>query len=78
MAMAPAGWIGAGIGLLTEDRKLQGLILGHSVRENFGLPNLDWLTANGFVKLRRERESTRDSRASSTSRPPGTQTANSA
>jgi len=52
----PRDAITAGIGLLTEDRKLQGLILGHSVRENFGLPNLDWLAADGFVKLRRERE----------------------
>lgn len=53
---APRDAIAAGIGLLTEDRKLQGLILGHSIRENFGLPNLDWLAADGFVKLRRERE----------------------
>jgi ABC-type sugar transport system ATPase subunit len=52
----PRDAISAGIGLLTEDRKLQGLILGHSIRENFGLPNLDWLAPGGFVKLRRERE----------------------
>jgi ABC-type sugar transport system ATPase subunit len=51
----PREAIAAGIGLLTEDRKLQGLILGHSIRENFGLPNLDWLSAHGFVQLRRER-----------------------
>lgn len=51
----PRDAIAAGIGLLTEDRKLQGLILGHSVRENFGLPNLDWLAADGFVRMRRER-----------------------
>jgi ABC-type sugar transport system ATPase subunit len=41
---------------LTEDRKLQGLVLGHSVRENFGLPNLDRLSSRGFVQLGRERE----------------------
>ena len=41
----PRDAIAAGIGLLTEDRKLEGLVLGHSVRENFGLPNLDWLAA---------------------------------
>jgi ABC-type sugar transport system ATPase subunit len=52
----PREAIAAGIGLLTEDRKLQGLVLGHSVRENFGLPNLDWLAEGGFVQLRRERE----------------------
>ena len=32
--------IAKGICLLTEDRKGQGLILGQTVQENFGLPNL--------------------------------------
>ena len=53
---SPQDAIAAGIGLLTEDRKLQGLVLGHSVRENFGLPNLTWLSRGGFVDMRRERE----------------------
>jgi len=53
---SPQDAIAAGIGLLTEDRKLQGLVLGHSVRENFGLPNLDRLSTSGFVQIRRERE----------------------
>lgn len=52
----PRDAIGAGIGLLTEDRKLQGLVLGHSVRENFGLPNLNRLSRRGFVRLPTERE----------------------
>jgi ABC-type sugar transport system ATPase subunit len=52
---SPRQAIGSGIGLLTEDRKLQGLVLGHSVRENFGLPNLSWLARFGFVQHRRER-----------------------
>jgi ABC-type sugar transport system ATPase subunit len=52
----PREAIAAGIGLLTEDRKLQGLVLGHSVRDNFGLPNLTWLSRGGFVQRRRERE----------------------
>ncbi len=30
----------AGIGLLTEDRKAEGLVLNRSARENFGLPNV--------------------------------------
>ena len=51
----PREAIAAGIGLLTEDRKLQGLVLGHSVRENFGLPNLDRLSSRGFVQIGRER-----------------------
>ena len=53
---SPEDAISAGIGLLTEDRKLQGLVLGHSVRENFGLPNLNWLSRRGFVQLGQERE----------------------
>ena len=52
---SPRDAIAAGIGLLTEDRKLEGLVLGHSARENFGLPNLDWLCRAGFVQARRER-----------------------
>jgi ABC-type sugar transport system ATPase subunit len=52
----PRHAIAAGIGLLTEDRKLQGLVLGASVRENFGLPNLARLSRYGFVQLRRERD----------------------
>jgi ribose transport system ATP-binding protein len=52
----PRDAIRAGIGLLTEDRKAQGLVLGLSVRENFGLPNLPSLTRRGFVEARRERE----------------------
>ena len=53
---SPRDAIAAGIGLLTEDRKLQGLMLGHAVRENFGLPNLKRLSRGGFVSLRRERD----------------------
>lgn len=53
---SPQDAIAAGIGLLTEDRKLQGLVLGHSVRENFGLPNLPWLSRGGFVQIDQERE----------------------
>jgi ribose transport system ATP-binding protein len=51
----PGDAIRAGICLLTEDRKGQGLILGMSVLENFGLPNLPQFTAGGFVRQRKER-----------------------
>ncbi|HVY69708.1 MAG TPA: sugar ABC transporter ATP-binding protein [Verrucomicrobiae bacterium] len=51
----PADAIAARIGLLTEDRKAQGLILGQSVRENFGLPNLARFTRSGFVREGEER-----------------------
>ncbi len=53
---SPRDAIAAGIGLLTEDRKLQGLVLGRSVRENFALPNLGRLSRLGFIDGRRERE----------------------
>jgi ribose transport system ATP-binding protein len=45
----PRDAISAGIGLLPEDRKAQGLVLGRSVRENFGLPNLSRNSRWGFV-----------------------------
>jgi ABC-type sugar transport system ATPase subunit len=45
----PRQAIRAGICLLTEDRKAQGLVLGLSVRENFGLPNLPRFSTAGFV-----------------------------
>lgn len=51
----PRDAIAAGIGLLTEDRKLQGLVLSASVRDNFGLPNLERLSRYGFVQQRQER-----------------------
>ena len=50
----PRDAIAAGIGLLTEDRKSQGLILTQSVRENFGLPNLSRFTRWGWISHRRE------------------------
>ncbi len=42
---SPLDAIRNGICLLTEDRKTQGLVLGLTARENFGLPNLaQWST----------------------------------
>jgi ABC-type sugar transport system ATPase subunit len=46
----PRDAIRAGIALLPEDRKTQGLVLAHACRENFGLPNLPWLARYGFVR----------------------------
>ncbi len=51
----PCDAIHAGICLLTEDRKGQGLILGASVRENFGLPNLRKFLRFGFLSESQER-----------------------
>ena len=45
----PRDAIESGICLLTEDRKDQGLILGQSIRENFGLPNLTKFSSKGWI-----------------------------
>ncbi len=53
---APADAIRHGMGLLTEDRKQQGLILGMSARENMTLPILRNLTSTPFTDGRKESE----------------------
>jgi ribose transport system ATP-binding protein len=35
--------------LLTEDRKMQGLVLIHSVQDNFSLPNLGQFKKGPFI-----------------------------
>ena len=53
---SPQDAIRYGIGLVTEDRKQQGLVLGMAVRENTTLSNLDALTSFGFIRRKEERE----------------------
>ncbi|MBX7259045.1 MAG: sugar ABC transporter ATP-binding protein, partial [Candidatus Hydrogenedentes bacterium] len=55
---SPRDAIRQGIGLLTEDRKNQGLVLGMTVRENTSLANLKELVKLLFVNRRKEREIT--------------------
>jgi ribose transport system ATP-binding protein len=55
---SPKDAIRLGIGLMTEDRKALGLILGMAVRENVTLANLDPLSRLGFVSRRKEQEVT--------------------
>lgn len=45
----------AGIALVPEDRKKQGIVPELSVRENFTLPVVEKLTRAGLIPLRRER-----------------------
>lgn len=52
---SPRDAINSGIGLVTEDRKKDGLILGLSVKKNITLPSLDRLTKMGLVSGKRER-----------------------
>jgi ribose transport system ATP-binding protein len=54
----PHSAIEAGIALITEDRKAQGLVLGMSVRENTTLAHLDTFAPRGFIDRARENETT--------------------
>jgi ABC-type sugar transport system ATPase subunit len=54
---SPIEAIQAGICLLTEDRKDQGLVLELSVKENFGLPNLKDFSRYGWVNRKKESSS---------------------
>ena len=54
----PASAIEAGIALITEDRKGQGLVLGMSVRENTTLAHLDAFSPGGFIDRARENQTT--------------------
>ncbi|MBV8354332.1 MAG: sugar ABC transporter ATP-binding protein [Candidatus Eremiobacteraeota bacterium] len=47
--LSPAYGIAAGIALITEDRKAQGLVLGMNVRENITLAHLDEYVARSFL-----------------------------
>ena len=53
---SPKDAIRQGICLLTEDRKTEGLILGQTVRENFGLPNIPEFSSCGLIRKDREKE----------------------
>jgi ABC-type sugar transport system ATPase subunit len=53
-ATSPRDAIRTGICLLTEDRKSQGLVLGQTVQENFGLPNLKQFTQTGLIDRAKE------------------------
>jgi ribose transport system ATP-binding protein len=51
----PRDALRAGIVVIPEDRKRDGLILAHSVRENIALTHLGELSRAGFVRTRDER-----------------------
>jgi ABC-type sugar transport system ATPase subunit len=52
----PRQAIAAGIGLVPEDRKEQGLVLAQSVMANIGMPQLSMLSRFGVIRARRERQ----------------------
>ncbi len=57
---SPEDALACGIGLVPEDRKLQGLILGMSVEQNMTLSSLKELEFMGVLSARREHEMARD------------------
>jgi ABC-type sugar transport system ATPase subunit len=52
---SPAAAVRAGIAVIPEDRKREGLILEHSVRENVGLASLKEVSTMGFVRVGEEK-----------------------
>ncbi len=59
-AGTPAGRLAEGVGLLSEDRKEEGLLLGRSLADNLTLTRLGPVTRFGLVSDRRQREMTRE------------------
>lgn len=52
---SPLDAIKSGICLLTEDRKLEGLVLGGTAKENFALPNLSSWSRLGWIDQKTEK-----------------------
>jgi ribose transport system ATP-binding protein len=52
----PAHAIGAGLFLIPEDRRLQGLILADTIKHNISRPSLDKVSVLGLIHGGRERE----------------------
>ncbi len=53
---SPTTMMRLGVGLVPEDRKRHGLVLGMSAKDNISLPVLDSLSQFGWVNARAERE----------------------
>lgn len=52
----PYDAIRKGLGLITENRKDEGLLLDTSIRENISLPNLTSFSPKGIIDRKREAE----------------------
>lgn len=52
----PAQAVEKGIGFITEDRKVEGLVLDFSIRENIALPNLKSFSPKGIIDEKNEME----------------------
>jgi ribose transport system ATP-binding protein len=69
---SPHDAVRAGIVVIPEDRKREGLILAHSVRENVGLASLRELSKAGFVRTADERRLAQEATHRFGVRPPRT------
>jgi simple sugar transport system ATP-binding protein/ribose transport system ATP-binding protein len=74
---SPRGALDAGVALIPESRKEQGLMLGRPVRENVGLASLGAMSRWGWVRRRTERRNVaaaleRSTVQASTEQPAGT------
>ncbi len=57
---SPRDSINAGVGLVTEDRKNEGLILDLSVKQNVCLPNMKKFIKGGWINSRKENQTVDD------------------
>ncbi|MBM6615159.1 sugar ABC transporter ATP-binding protein [Desemzia sp. RIT804] len=55
---APSDAIRQGIGFLTEDRKVEGLILDYSIRDNISLPSIDGFKKHFLIDTKAEEDFT--------------------
>jgi ribose transport system ATP-binding protein len=69
----PRDAVRAGIAVIPEDRKREGLILAHSVRENVGLASLRELSVGGLVRSADERRLAEEATRRFGVRPPRTE-----
>jgi len=70
----PRDSIRAGLALVPEDRKAQGLVLDFSVRKNITLPNLREVSQAGFINARAEKRMSLDFKESLDIRCPSIET----
>lgn len=66
----PMDAINAGMGYVTSDRKEEGLILQHTIKENMALPSLDDRQRMGFINRKNEQNVVADMIDKLTIRPP--------
>ena len=52
----PSDAIKAGIAFSNEDRKVEGLVLCRSIRENISMINMEMITSNGIINMKKDKE----------------------